>query len=144
MVLYGISGTLFAYCIALGTTTPLAAFAATAGYGVLIFLVRLSSNKNLTGINPHCLAVPCRLLVDFDLCKNIAGIGHSGYYPLDWRSAQSCVQLGQFLASKRFHRCIDCIKLRAAFVSVNMFSLLCDGSNVVTTADEAALRRFVV
>lgn len=39
MVLYGIAGALFAYCISLAVKSPLAAFAATAGYQIIYFLV---------------------------------------------------------------------------------------------------------
>lgn len=39
MVLYGIAGTLFAYCASLLVTSPLAAFAAVAGYQIVMFLV---------------------------------------------------------------------------------------------------------
>lgn len=40
MVLYGISGALFAYCVSLAVASPLAAFAVVAGYQVIIFVVR--------------------------------------------------------------------------------------------------------
>lgn len=40
MVLYGITGALFSYCVSLVVTSPLAAFAAVAGYQVIIFVVR--------------------------------------------------------------------------------------------------------
>lgn len=39
MVLYGVTGALFAYCVSLAMTTPLAAFAAVAGYQVVMFIV---------------------------------------------------------------------------------------------------------
>jgi hypothetical protein len=39
MVLYGITGALFAYCVSLAVTSPLAAFAVVAGYQVIIFVV---------------------------------------------------------------------------------------------------------
>jgi ATP-binding cassette subfamily A (ABC1) protein 3 len=39
MVLYGITGTLFAYCVSLVVVSPLAAFAAVAGYQIVMFLV---------------------------------------------------------------------------------------------------------
>jgi ATP-binding cassette, subfamily A (ABC1), member 3 len=40
MVLYGIAATLFAYCVTLVVSSPLAAFATTAGLQVLFFIVR--------------------------------------------------------------------------------------------------------
>lgn len=39
MVLYGITATLFAYCVTLFMSSPLASFAITAGYQVIMFLV---------------------------------------------------------------------------------------------------------
>ncbi|KAJ3561814.1 hypothetical protein NP233_g9967 [Leucocoprinus birnbaumii] len=38
MVLYGITGALFSYCVSLAVTSPLAAFAAVAGYQIIIFV----------------------------------------------------------------------------------------------------------
>lgn len=40
LVLYGITATLFAYCASLFSASPLAAFAAVAGYQVIMFIVR--------------------------------------------------------------------------------------------------------
>ncbi len=40
MVLYGIAATLFAYCVSLVVSTPLAAFAAVTAYEIVMFLVR--------------------------------------------------------------------------------------------------------
>lgn len=42
MVLYGITGTLWAYCVSLFMPSPLASFAFAAGYQVIMFLVRLA------------------------------------------------------------------------------------------------------
>lgn len=42
MVLYGITGALFSYCVSLAVTTPLAAFAAVAGYQVVMFIVSIT------------------------------------------------------------------------------------------------------
>jgi hypothetical protein len=39
MVLYGLAASLFSYCMSLLTTSPLAAFAAVAGYQVIMFIV---------------------------------------------------------------------------------------------------------
>jgi hypothetical protein len=39
LVLYGITGALFAYCVSLIMTSPLAAFAAVAGYQIVMFIV---------------------------------------------------------------------------------------------------------
>ena len=40
MVLYGITATLWAYCVSLIMSSPLASFAIAAGYQVVMFLVR--------------------------------------------------------------------------------------------------------
>ena len=39
LVLYGIVGALFSYCVSLVVTSPLAAFAMSAGYQVIMFVV---------------------------------------------------------------------------------------------------------
>lgn len=39
MVLYGITATLWAYCVSLFMPSPLSSFAAAAGYQVIMFLV---------------------------------------------------------------------------------------------------------
>ena len=39
LVLYGIVGALFSYCVSLGVASPLAAFALSAGYQVIMFVV---------------------------------------------------------------------------------------------------------
>jgi len=39
MVLYGIAATLWAYCVSLFMSSPLASFAFAAGYQVVMFLV---------------------------------------------------------------------------------------------------------
>jgi hypothetical protein len=39
MVLYGVAATLFAYCVSLVVDSPLAAFAATAGVEIVLFIV---------------------------------------------------------------------------------------------------------
>ncbi|KAG7099993.1 hypothetical protein E1B28_001784 [Marasmius oreades] len=43
MLLYGIAGTLFAYCLSLMVSSPLAAFAVVAGYQIVIFLLYIAS-----------------------------------------------------------------------------------------------------
>jgi hypothetical protein len=54
LVLYGIAGALFAYCVSL-SLTPLAAFAAVAGYQIIMFLVCVTTS--LTFFAPHSLAL---------------------------------------------------------------------------------------
>jgi ATP-binding cassette subfamily A (ABC1) protein 3 len=43
LVLYGITGALFAYCVSLMVKSPLAAFAAVAGYQIVMSIVSLYS-----------------------------------------------------------------------------------------------------
>ena len=60
LVLYGIVGALFSYCVSLAVTSPLAAFALSAGYQVIMFVVR--PRKYCAYIclfnHQHCAAVP--------------------------------------------------------------------------------------
>lgn len=42
LVLYGIVGALFAYCISLAMSSPLASFAAVAGYQIIMYIVSIS------------------------------------------------------------------------------------------------------
>ena len=44
IILYGIVGALFSYCVALIFRTPLAAFAAVAGFQAVMFMVCLVLN----------------------------------------------------------------------------------------------------
>ncbi|TFY82440.1 hypothetical protein EWM64_g1577 [Hericium alpestre] len=43
LVLYGIVGALFSYCVSLATASPLAAFAAAAGYQIVMFILYLAA-----------------------------------------------------------------------------------------------------
>ncbi|KAF9260869.1 P-loop containing nucleoside triphosphate hydrolase protein [Marasmius fiardii PR-910] len=43
MLLYGIAGTLFAYCLSLIVSSPLAAFAAVAGYQIVMFVLYIAA-----------------------------------------------------------------------------------------------------
>ena len=53
LVLYGIVGALFSYCVSLAVTSPLAAFALSAGYQVVMFVVRLVIQR-LCYLHPLC------------------------------------------------------------------------------------------
>ena len=53
LVLYGIVGALFAYCVSLLMTSPLAAFAAVAGYQIIMFIV--SKYKDLSRLLLICV-----------------------------------------------------------------------------------------
>ncbi len=82
MVLYGITGTLFAYCVSLVLTNSLAAFAVLAAYQVIIFGVCLSSFVFAVLIDPTVsllsgLALPGCVPFGADLRK-IHG-GDQGY-----------------------------------------------------------------
>ena len=45
LVLYGIAGALFSYCVSLMVASPLAAFATVAGYQFIMFIVRFPSTS---------------------------------------------------------------------------------------------------
>lgn len=49
LVQYGIVGTLFSYVVSLFVTSPLAAFAATAGYQIIMFVV--SGEQSVTAFS---------------------------------------------------------------------------------------------
>ncbi|KAF7436184.1 hypothetical protein PC9H_003010 [Pleurotus ostreatus] len=108
LVLYGIVGALFAYSVALFMPSPLAAFAAVAGYQIIMFILYLAG-----------------YLLTLTYAKNseagrIITIIH---FTLSILSPVASV-------------------MRAALVSVNLFSLLCDGSSPVTTASMGVITRF--
>ena len=82
MVLYGITGALFSYCVSLVVTSPLAAFAAIAGYQVIIFVVRDTQYRSCDCSELH-LVVPVWLpfgahLRQVERCPEIDGY-HSFY-----------------------------------------------------------------
>jgi hypothetical protein len=88
MVLYGIAATLFAYCVSLVVSSPLAAFAATAGIEVVMFIVGdlacageawwLTTRADLPG------GVPARL----DVCKDERREPRDHHHPYVERCAQ--------------------------------------------------------
>ena len=71
LVLYGIAGTLFAYCVSLVTASPLAAFATVAGYQ---FVMGTVSGNVLPEMcySKTSIAVPDRILVDVHVREDIA------------------------------------------------------------------------
>ncbi|KAL0575023.1 hypothetical protein V5O48_006952 [Marasmius crinis-equi] len=93
MLLYGIAGTLFAYCVSLVVSSPLAAFATVAGYQVVIFVLYLAS-----------------YLLTLTYAKTSAAgtIMTITHFTMSLLSPVASV-------------------IRAALVSVNLFSLLCIG-----------------
>ncbi|KAI0789486.1 P-loop containing nucleoside triphosphate hydrolase protein [Abortiporus biennis] len=108
LVLHGIVGALFAYCISLVVSSPLAAFAAYAGYGIIMFVLYFAG-----------------YLLVLTYAKT-SDAGHELviiHYTLSLLSPVASA-------------------LRASFVSVNLFSLLCDGNNPVTTASLGNISRY--
>ena len=73
MILYGIVGALFSYCVALVFKTPLAAFAAVAAYQAVMFMVgvfflRLGDHE----LTIDVIAAVCGgVFVDADLCQAV-------------------------------------------------------------------------
>ncbi|KAJ7584352.1 hypothetical protein C8J56DRAFT_950802 [Mycena floridula] len=108
MVLYGIAATLFAYCVSMMVASPLAAFAAIAGYQVIMFVLYLAG---------YLLTLTYAKTSDAD---NIITTIH---FTLSLVSPVNSV-------------------IRAALVSVNMFSLLCTGDEPVTTASTGTIMRY--
>ncbi|KAJ3739785.1 hypothetical protein DFH05DRAFT_1530053 [Lentinula detonsa] len=99
LVLYGIASTLFAYCMSLVVSSPLAAFAAVAGYQVIMFLLYLAG-----------------YLLTLTYAKT--------------SSANKIITIIHFTLSVLSPVAST---LRAAFVSVNLFSLLCLGDSFTTS-----------
>ncbi|KAF5385138.1 hypothetical protein D9615_001087 [Tricholomella constricta] len=108
MVLYGITGALFSYCVSLMVASPLAAFATVAGYQIVMFILYLSGylltlTYGKTSAAPHIITI---IHFTLSLASPVASV------------------------------------TRAALVSVNLFSLLCDGSTPVTSASMGQIIRF--
>ncbi|KAJ3806238.1 hypothetical protein F5876DRAFT_91149 [Lentinula aff. lateritia] len=99
LILYGIASTLFAYCMSLLVSSPLAAFAAVAGYQVIMFVLYLAG-----------------YLLTLTYAKT--------------SSANTIITIIHFTLSVLSPVAST---LRAAFVSVNLFSLLCLGNNFTTS-----------
>ncbi|KIY73327.1 P-loop containing nucleoside triphosphate hydrolase protein [Cylindrobasidium torrendii FP15055 ss-10] len=108
MVLYGLAGTLLAYCISLFVSSPLAAFAAAAGYQVIMFVLYLAG-----------------YLLTYTYAKTSAAdrIITTIHFTLSLLSPVASV-------------------LRAAFVSVNLFSLLCSNNSPTPDSQAGDIMRF--
>ncbi|KAG5653904.1 hypothetical protein H0H81_009496 [Sphagnurus paluster] len=108
MVLYGITGALFSYCVSVMVSSPLAAFAASAGYQFVIFVLYLSGYLLTLTYGKTSDAPKIITIIHFtvSIVAPVASV------------------------------------LRAALVSVNLFSLLCDGTTPVTTASLGVITRF--
>ncbi|KIJ26323.1 hypothetical protein M422DRAFT_77023 [Sphaerobolus stellatus SS14] len=91
LVLYGWAAALFAYCVSLFTPSPLAAFAAMAGYQALFFILYLAGYLLIITYAKNSAAAGLITIIHFTIAP-ISPVGSV---------------------------------LRAALVSVNLFSLLC-------------------
>ncbi|KAF9067262.1 P-loop containing nucleoside triphosphate hydrolase protein [Rhodocollybia butyracea] len=107
LMLYGITSTLFAYCMSLLVASPLAAFAAVAGYQVIMFVLYLAG-----------------YLLTLTYAKTT--------------SASMIITIIHFTLSILSPVAST---LRASFVSVNLFSLLCLG-DTFTTSQIGDIMRF--
>ncbi|KAI0931158.1 hypothetical protein AcV5_005295 [Taiwanofungus camphoratus] len=108
MVLYGIVGALFSYCVSLAVASPLAAFAVSAGYQVILFLLYLAGYL-LTITYAEASLVNRDITIIHYTMSVLAPIASA---------------------------------LRAAFVSVDLFSLLCDGNSEATSSGLGHLSRY--
>ncbi|KAF8215745.1 hypothetical protein K438DRAFT_1901600 [Mycena galopus ATCC 62051] len=109
IVLYGIAGTLFAYCASLIVTSPLAAFAAVAGYQIVMFLLYIAG---------YLLVLTYAKTSDANRLITII------HFTLSVLSPVASVT-------------------RAGLVSVNLFSLLCNGSSTtLTTSWMSSIMRY--
>ncbi|KAG1779604.1 hypothetical protein EV702DRAFT_965686 [Suillus placidus] len=108
LVLYGVVGALFAYCVSLFMSSPLSSFAAVAGYQIVMYILYLGG---------------------YLLTLTYAKTSQSGtiitiiHFTLSVLSPVASV-------------------MRTAFVSVNLFSLLCDGTTPVTAASLGDVMRY--
>uniref|UniRef100_A0A8H8CNN7 ABC transporter domain-containing protein n=1 Tax=Psilocybe cubensis TaxID=181762 RepID=A0A8H8CNN7_PSICU len=108
MVQYGITGALFAYCVSLMVATPLAAFAAVAGYQFVMFILYLSSYLLVLTYGKVTEATRLTTIIHFStsIVAPVASV------------------------------------TRAALVSVNLFSLLCDGTTEVNASSMGSIKRY--
>ncbi|KAG1886233.1 hypothetical protein F4604DRAFT_1675882 [Suillus subluteus] len=108
LVLYGIVGALFAYCVSLFMSSPLSSFAAVAGYQIVMYIMYLGAYLlTLTYALPsQSSAIITIIHFTFSVLSPVASV------------------------------------MRAAFVSINLFSLLCDGTTPVTTSSLGDILRY--
>ncbi|KAG2067404.1 P-loop containing nucleoside triphosphate hydrolase protein [Suillus decipiens] len=108
LVLYGIVGALFAYCVSLFMSSPLSSFAAVAGYQIIMYILYLGGYLlTLTYATPSQSGAIITII----------------HFTLSVLSPVASI-------------------MRAAFVSVNLFSLLCNGTTPVTTASLGDIMRY--
>ncbi|KAG1813914.1 uncharacterized protein BJ212DRAFT_1274572 [Suillus subaureus] len=108
LVLYGIVGALFAYCVSLFMSSPLTSFAVVAGYQIVMYIMYLGGYLlTLTYAVPSQSGTIITIIhFTFSVLSPVASI------------------------------------MRAAFVSVNLFSLLCNGTTPVTTGSLGDILRY--
>ncbi|RPD64790.1 P-loop containing nucleoside triphosphate hydrolase protein [Lentinus tigrinus ALCF2SS1-6] len=108
MALHAYTGTLFAYLVSIWLTNPLAAFAVTAVYQIIMFGLYLAA---------------------YMLSLTYSKAAQSG-------KNTNIIHFTMSLLSPSLN------VVRASFVSVNLFSLLCDGSAHVPTSSLGSITRF--
>lgn len=108
MILYGITATLWAYCVSLFMPSPLASFALAAGYQIIMFLIYL---------------IGYFVTFTFAQSSKADEIVDTIHWAIAITSPVASVA-------------------RAAMVSVNLFSLLCNGNQPVSTSSLGQLKRF--
>ncbi|TFK24250.1 nod factor export ATP-binding protein I [Coprinopsis marcescibilis] len=108
MVIYGITAALFAYCASLWMASPLAAFAAVAGYQFVVFVLYLCGYL-LTMTYGNTTTAGTTITIIHFVISIVAPV---------------------------------CSVARAALVSVNMFTLLCDGRELATNSSMAHITRY--
>ncbi|KAF9022600.1 P-loop containing nucleoside triphosphate hydrolase protein [Hymenopellis radicata] len=108
LVLYGVAGTLLSYCFSLLVASPLGAFAASAGYQAVMFLLYLAGY--LLTLTYAKASESSRLITIIHFCLSVL-------------SPVASVE-------------------RAAFVSINLFSLLCADNKTVSLLDIVSILRF--
>ncbi|KAG2043689.1 hypothetical protein BDR03DRAFT_978110 [Suillus americanus] len=112
LVLYGIVGTLFAYCVSLFMSSPLSSSAAGAGYQIVMYIVIVYLGGDL-------------LTPTYALLSQSGAMIRISHKALPYTSLSPLASV-----------------IHAAFVSVNLFSLLCDGTTPVTMASLGDILRY--
>ncbi|KIJ66518.1 hypothetical protein HYDPIDRAFT_174588 [Hydnomerulius pinastri MD-312] len=108
LVLYGIVGALFAYCVSLFMSSPLTSFAVVAGYQIIMYILYLAGYL---------------LTLTYAKTSQANQIITTIHFTLSILSPVASV-------------------MRSAFVSVNLFSLLCDGETPVTTSSMGGIMQY--
>ncbi|KAI0947262.1 hypothetical protein AcV7_009727 [Taiwanofungus camphoratus] len=108
MTLYGVVGALFSYCVSLVVASPLAAFALSAGYQAVMFLLYLAA---------YLLTIT---YAEVPLINRDISIIH---YTISILAPVTSA-------------------VRASFVSINLFSLLCNGNSEATTSELSHISKY--